>query len=496
MKAIIDLRNKGNKIDKNIYGHFSEHLGRCVYGGYWVGEDSTIPNVRGIRTDIVEAMKAIKAPNIRWPGGCFADDYNWMDGIGPKENRPPMINTHWGGVLENNHFGTHEFMDLCGQIGCEPYICGNVGSGTVREMRNWVEYLTDDGNSPMAQLRRKNGRDSAWGIKYFGIGNENWGCGGFMKADYYAMEFRRYATYVKNYKGMGETNWWQVPPVIKVAGGHNAEVLNWTETLMKEAARFMGALSVHCYVKPGEESNGTVFSKDSWYQTAVNTYEKEALYKQNMSIMDYYDPDKRVIMAVDEWGMWVDNEPGTNNAFLFQQNAMRSAMSAALMLHIFHKYSDRIRLANLAQTINVLQSIIMTEGARMVKTPTYHVFDLFQGHQDASFIPVSWAEKPGTIHRGLPNVDISASTTEAGRAYITIINLSADDNAGIVLNFAGSKAVKACGRLISGEVTAHNTFDAPDAVTTIAIDKVRLTEGEVVLELPACAIAAVEVELW
>lgn len=495
MKAVIDIRNKKNKISRHIYGHFSEHLGRCVYGGYWVGEDSPIPNINGIRTDIVEAMKAIKVPNIRWPGGCFADDYNWMDGIGPKETRPPMVNTHWGGVLENNHFGTHEFMDLCEQIGCEPYICGNVGSGTVREMRNWVEYLTDDGNSPMAQLRRKNGRDRAWDIQFFGIGNENWGCGGFMKAEYYANEFRRYATYVRNYKGMGETNWWQVAPLIKIAGGSNAEDLHWTETLMREAGRFMGGLSVHCYVKPGEESSGTVFSKDSWYQTAVNTLNKESLLKQNISIMDFYDPEKRVLMAVDEWGMWVDNEPGTNNAFLFQQNTMRSAMSAALMLHIFQKYSDRIRLCNLAQTINVLQAIIFTEGAKMVKTPTYHLFDLFKKHQDSYYVPVAWDEKPKSIKMGLPNADISASASDNGKVFITIVNLSADDKAEIVLNFAGRKARSVKGGFISGEVTAHNTLDSPNRVQVQELNDIQVVNGEALLSLFPCTIAAVEAEL-
>lgn len=495
MKAILDARAKTSRINRNIYGHFSEHLGRCVYGGYWVGEDSPIPNVHGIRTDIIDAMKAIKVPNIRWPGGCFADDYNWMDGIGPKEERPPMINTHWGGTLENNHFGTHEFMELCERVGCEPYICGNVGSGTVREMRNWVEYLTDNGNSPMAQLRRKNGRDKAWGIKFFGIGNENWGCGGFMKADYYANEFRRYATYVKNYAGMGETNWWQTPPLIKIAGGANAENLDWTETLMREAGAFMGGLSVHCYVKPGEESNGTTFSKDSWYETAVNTFEKEPLFKQNMSIMDFYDPDKKIAMAVDEWGIWVDNEPDTNNAFLFQQNTMRSAMCAALMLHIFQKFADRIRLCNLAQTINVLQSIILTEGAKMIKTPTYHVFDLFKGHQDAYYLPVSWAEKPNTIEKGLPNVDISASCTEDGKIYVTLVNLSAENKASITLNFADKRAIGAKGRYISGDVTAHNTFESPDVVQTRNLDAIQVEDGETIVELPACAIAAIEIEL-
>ncbi|MDR2932412.1 MAG: alpha-N-arabinofuranosidase, partial [Oscillospiraceae bacterium] len=368
MRATIDIRRKGPVIDRHIYGHFSEHLGRCVYDGYWVGEDSPIPNVRGIRTDIVDAMKAIRTPNIRWPGGCFADDYHWMDAIGPKEKRIPMVNVHWGGTLENNHFGTHEFMDLCEQVGCEPYICGNVGSGTVREMRDWLEYMTDDGQSPMAQLRRQNGREKAWGIKYFGVGNENWGCGGFMTAEEYAGEFRRYATYVRDYQYMGKSNWWQAPPVVRIAGGHNAERYDWTETLMRAAgSRLMGGLSVHCYVKPGEEMNGTSFSEDSWYQTAANTYKKEELFKKSVSIMDYYDPEKNIMMAVDEWGIWVDNEPGTPPGFLFQQNTMRSALCAVLMLHMFHRYADRIRLANLAQTINVLQSIILTEGGKMVK---------------------------------------------------------------------------------------------------------------------------------
>jgi len=492
MRAVIDIRNKGAKISKHIYGHFSEHLGRCVYGGYWVGEDSDIPNIKGVRTDIIEAMKTIKVPNIRWPGGCFADDYNWMDGIGPREKRKPMINVHWGGVLENNHFGTHEFMDMCEQIGCEPYICGNVGSGTVREMRNWVEYLTDDGHSPMAELRRQNGRDKAWGINFFGIGNENWGCGGFMPAEYYAWEYRKYATYVRNYKGMGEANWWQVPPIMKIAGGENVERTDWTETLMREAGRFMGGLSIHCYVKPGDEMNGTQFSEDSWYQTAVNTYNKEPHFKKNISIMDYYDPEKSVAMVVDEWGIWVDNEPGTNNGFLYQQNTMRSALCAALMLHMFHRYSDRIRLCNLAQTINVLQSIILTEGAKMIKTPTYYVFDLYKGHQDADFVPVAWEQKPGAIQKDLPNVDISASTKD-GSVYLTAVNLSAEGPANVKLDFAAGKVKSAAGRYISGEVTAHNTFEEPDAVIDRTLNHIEINGSEISMTLPACAIAAIEI---
>ena len=426
MRAIIDISKKGPRIDRHVYGHFSEHLGRCVYeGGYWAGEDSPVPNVRGIRKDITEAMRAIRVPNIRWPGGCFADDYHWMDGIGPKDERTPIVNVHWGGVLESNHFGTHEFMDLCEQIGCEPYICGNVGSGTVREMRDWVEYLTDDGQSPMAQLRRKNGRDKAWGIRMFGVGNENWGCGGFMTAVQYAQEFRRYASYVRNYPDMGKANWWQTPGIQKIAGGANTENVEWTETLMSSVPlQLMGGLSVHCYVKPGPESSGVDFSDDSWYQTAANTYAKEAQFKRNIDVMDRYDPKKKVAMAVDEWGIWVDNEPGTPPGFLYQQNTMRSALCAALMLHIFHKYADRIRIANLAQTVNVLQAILLTESDSMVKTPTYHVFDLLKGHQDADFLPLTWDREPETIQKNLPHVDLSSSLHE-DTLTVSMINLSA-----------------------------------------------------------------------
>ncbi|NLI60914.1 MAG: alpha-N-arabinofuranosidase [Clostridiales bacterium] len=496
LKAVIDIRNKGAKIDRHVYGHFSEHLGRCIYDGYWVGEDSKIPNIRGIRSDIVEAMKAIKTPNIRWPGGCFADDYYWMDGIGPKSERVPIVNVHWGGVLENNHFGTHEFMDLCEQIGCEPYICGNVGSGTVREMRNWVEYLTDDGQSPMAQLRRKNGREKAWNVKFFGIGNENWGCGGFMEAEYYAHEFRKYATYVRNYQAMGKTNWWESPQITRIAGGANAEQLDWTETLMRKVpSSLMGGLSVHCYVKPGEESHGTVFTEKSWYETAANTFKKEPLLKQQVSIMDYYDPENKVIMAVDEWGIWVDNEPDSHPGFLYQQNTMRSALCAALMFHIFHKFPERIRLASLAQTINVLQSIILTEGEKMIKTPTYHVFDLFKGHQDSNVIPITWDEKPEKIELDLPQVDMSASLDDDGVINITLVNISASSHAKGQLGFAEEAPLRARGRILEGEVTAHNTFDNPNNVTTKEFKGIKIEDGNLYFDLPPCAIVSLEVEI-
>ena len=498
MKARVETKQVGDKINRHIYGHFSEHLGRCVYGGYWVGYNSDIPNVRGIRTDIVEAMRAIKSPNIRWPGGCFADDYHWMDGIGPQNQRKPIVNVHWGGVLEDNSFGTHEFMDLCGQIGASPYICGNVGSGTVREMRDQIEYLTDNGQSPMANLRRQNGREEAWDIEFFGVGNENWGCGGFMTAEQYSMEFRKFAAYIKNYKYMGKVNWWQAPPILRIAGGHNAERVDWQETLMKSIpSRFLGGLSVHIYVKPGEESHGTQFSPQSWYQTAVNTYAKEQLLKNNISIMDYYDPEKKVLMAVDEWGIWVDNEPGSPPGFLYQQNTMRSAMCAALMLHMFHRYADRVKLANLAQTINVLQAILLTEGNQMIKTPTYHVFDLFQGHQNSNFVPVQWDIPPKKIDMELPQVDISASISGEGKLVITAVNLSAEEEADIELQVGGGGLVSAEGRYIAGPVNAHNTFTEPEIVAVQQLSNVQCDPGKnyIKFRLPPCGIASLDVKM-
>ncbi|NLM87064.1 MAG: alpha-N-arabinofuranosidase [Clostridiales bacterium] len=496
MKAIIDAAQKGPRINRHVYGHFSEHLGRCVYhGGYWAGEDSPLPNIRGIRTDIVEAMKAIQVPSIRWPGGCFADDYHWMDGIGPRESRAPIVNVHWGGVLENNHFGTHEFMDLCEQVGCEPYICGNVGSGTVREMRDWIEYLSDGGQSPMARLRRQNGKDKAWDIRMFGVGNENWGCGGFMTAAQYAQEFRKYATYVRNYPDMGKANWWQTPGIMKIAGGTNTENTEWTETLMSSVPlRLLGGLSVHCYVKPGAESDGVRFSDDSWYQTAVNTYAKEAQFKRNIDIMDRYDPDQTVAMAVDEWGLWVDNEPGTAPGYLYQQNTMRSALCAALMLHTFHRYADRIRVANLAQTINVLQAILLTEGSRIVRTPTYHVFDLFKGHQDGDSLPVQWEKAPDTIEKGLPQVDLSSSIS-GEMLTISFVNLSAWQEANLRVELRGASPRGVSGRFISGEPTAHNTFDRPDRVAAAALRAISLQDSLLCACLPPCAIGAFEIRL-
>ena len=348
---IFAAQKKGT-INKNIYSHFAEHLGRCIYEGLWVGEDSPIPNTKGIRNDVLEALKKIKLPVLRWPGGCFADEYHWKDGIGPLSNRKLMINTHWGGVVENNHFGTNEFMLLCELLGCEPYICGNVGSGTVQEMQEWIEYVSFEGESPMANLRRDNGHEKPWGLKYFGVGNENWGCGGNMRVEYYADLYRRYQTYARNY---GSNK------LYKIACGPNSADYHWTEVMMREAGAYMDGLSLHYYTVCGtwqNKSSATDFNELEWFSIMKNSLFMDELITKHSALMDVYDPQKRVGLMVDEWGTWHSVEPGTNPGFLYQQNTMRDAVSAGTHLNIFNNHCERVQMANIAQLVNVLQSMI------------------------------------------------------------------------------------------------------------------------------------------
>ena len=351
-------------INRNIYGHFSEHLGRCIYQGMYVGEDSEIPNVNGMRKDVVDALRHIRVPVLRWPGGCFADEYHWEDGIGPREARKRMVNTHWGGVVEDNSFGTHEFMELCAQIGCEPYVNGNVGSGTVREMAEWVEYLNSDGDSTVVQRRWANGRRESFGVKYWGVGNENWGCGGNMLPEYYANEYRRYQTYCRDY---GQHK------LYKIACGPGTPDTEWTEVVMKLAHDKMDALTMHYYTVPTgvwkDKGRATMFDEAMYYQTLHAALRMDSIILGHLAAMDKYDPEHRVGLIVDEWGAWHNVEPDSNPGFLYQQNTMRDALVASLTLDIFNSHADRIVMANLAQTVNVLQAVILTEGGRMALTP-------------------------------------------------------------------------------------------------------------------------------
>ena len=485
-KLVVNTLDRRSRINKNIYGHFSEHLGRCIYGGIYVGENSPIPNENGMRTDVVEALKKIKLPVLRWPGGCFADEYHWKDGIGPKETRKKMVNTNWGGVVEDNSFGTHEFLEFCRQVGCEPYINGNVGSGTVQEMSEWMEYMTFDGVSPMAELRAKNGRKEPWKVKYFGVGNENWGCGGCMRPEYYADLYRRYQNYVHNY---GDNK------VFKIACGPGEADYAWTDTLMKLAGAHMDALTLHHYSVPGnwdKKGSATEFSGEEYFLTMEKALFMEELITRHVEIMNRYDPEGRVGLIVDEWGTWYDVEPGTNPGFLYQQNTMRDALVAAATLNIFNRHSDRVIMANLAQLVNVLQSVILTEGEQMVLTPTYHVFDLYKGHQDATLLGCYVeTEKVGGEH-GIPNLTVSASAAEDGTVLVTLANLSPDCDYPIDCQLDGLVPQTAEGRILKGQLHDYNDFDNGNAVQPEAF-RAEIAEGNLHFTAPAGSVLSLTI---
>lgn len=479
-------------ISRHIYGQFSEHLGRCIYEGVWVGPDSPIPNTRGIRNDVVAALKNIKVPNIRWPGGCFADEYHWKDGIGPREHRPSIINTHWGGVVENNHFGTHEFMDFCEQVGAEPVICGNVGSGTVQEMMEWVEYMTSDADSPLANLRRQNGREKPWKVRFFGVGNESWGCGGNMRPEFYADVFRRYNTFIKNYPGN---------EVYRIASGAPGEDYHWTEVLMAQVGKRMNGLSLHHYSLPtgswtGSKGSSTRFGEDHWFSTLRNTYLMEELVTKHSAIMDKHDPEKTIGLIVDEWGAWYDVEPGTNPGFLYQQNTMRDGVVAAINLNIFNNHSERVKMANIAQLVNVLQAMILTDKEKMILTPTYHVFEMFTPHHDATLLPSEIQGEDYTFGgQKLPGVTVSASRDQSGTIHVSLCNLDPNRPAGINAELRGASLKTISGRVLtSAGMTAHNTFDKPDALKPTSFEGARLARNGFTATLPPMAVVVLELK--
>jgi alpha-N-arabinofuranosidase len=494
-QIIINADLGKTQISRHIYGHFAEHLGRCIYGGFWVGEDSPIPNTRGIRNDVIAALRAVQIPNLRWPGGCFADEYHWMDGIGPREQRPTMVNTHWGGVTENNHFGTHEFMDLCEQLGCEPYICGNLGSGSIQEMQQWVEYLTFDGKSPMADLRARNGHPEPWRIAFWGVGNENWGCGGTMRPESYADEYRRYQTYVRNF---GNNK------LYKIACGPRNDDYYWTDVLMKNGRNMRGdllmhGLSLHYYTPDGPyrlQHSATQFGEREWIDILKTSTLMDELIKNHATIMDRHDPEKRVELIVDEWGTWFRVEPGTHPRFLYQQNSMRDALVAALTLNIFNQHCDRVTMANIAQTINVLQALILTEagGDRLVLTPTYHIFEMYKVHQDAIMLPLDLScEEYAYDDYRMPGLSASASKDASGRVHLSICNVNPHHSADVTCELRGMTLSAASARVLTAErMQDHNTFDTPEQVRPTEFAGATVHDNRVTITLPAKSVVVLE----
>ena len=486
-RYIINADIVRSKIDKNIYGNFSEHLGRCVYEGMYVGENSDIPNVNGMRTDVVEALKKIKLPQLRWPGGCFADTYHWMDGIGDKSKRKKIVNVHWGDVVEDNSFGTDEFMEFCRQVGCEPYICGNVGSGTVQEMQEWVEYLNSTG-TPMSELRKENGHADPYGVTYFAVGNENWGCGGNMTPEFYADNYNRYAGYLHNYE----------KKLFKVACGPSGTDYNWTKVLMEKSGKRMDGLALHHYtVDPmhgwRDKGDAVDFNELEWASLLNEANRIDTIIARHSTIMDQYDPEKRVALVIDEWGTWFNVEKGTHPAFLYQQNTLRDALVAAMELNIFNLHSDRVRMCNIAQLINVLQALILTDGAKMILTPTYHIFDMYKAHMDANLVE-TYLECDDYEYQGIktPAISQSASVNENGDMTITLTNIDPNAERSIVADIRGEVYASASATILTADkMNEHNDFDAPDRIAVKDYNGISLSGGKLSITIPKKSVIAI-----
>jgi alpha-N-arabinofuranosidase len=487
----VDTGKPGPVINKNVYGQFAEHLGTGIYGGLWVGQNSSIPNTRGWRNDVVGALKELKVPLVRWPGGCFADEYHWRDGIGARNKRPVKVNTHWGGVAEDNAVGTHEFFDLVEILGTEAYINGNLGSGTPQEMAEWLEYMTSDTKSSLAELRRKNGRKAPYKVAYFGIGNEAWGCGGNMKPEYYANLYNHYATFLKT------------PPDARpkmVASGGNDNDTKWTEVLSKEAARGTDGISFHYYTLPTgvweKKGAATGFPESEWFSTMQQTLRMDQHIKQNVAILDKNDPEKKIGFYVDEWGTWYDVEPGTNPGFLFQRNTLRDAVVAALNFNIFHAHAERVRMTNIAQMVNVLQAMIITDKEKMLLTPTYHAYKMYIPFQDATSLPVAVDNDVAysSNGKGVPGISATAARAKDGKVYIALVNTHPTRASDVTLNVAGLTVGGVAGQVLTADaMDAHNTFEQPQAIKPAPFSA-RAQDGKLTIKVPAKAVMVFAVE--
>jgi len=491
-RIILAADNPGPVISKDIYGQFSEHLGACIYGGLWVGKDSPVPNKDGVRLDVLNALKAMKIPNLRWPGGCFADTYHWRDGIGPQSQRASIVNVNWGGVTEDNSFGTNEFMALVGDLGCDAYINGNVGTGSPKEMSEWVEYLTSANKSPVTDLRKQTGHDDPWKVKYFAIGNENWGCGGNMTAGYYADQMRQYSTFLRDYSGNS---------LYRIACGPAGDDFKWTETLMKDPgtrSMFQG-ISIHYYsFVDGWDFKGsaTDFTEREWFETFRLNWDMDRILKVHEAIMNLYDPQNTKGLIVDEWGNWFRVEPGTNPAFLFQQNTMRDAITAAIHLNIFNNHAARVKMANIAQLANVLQSVILTKGDKMVLTPTYYVFRMFSVHQNAKLLPMDIkCENYSYGGKSIPAVSASASVDDNGVIHISLANLNPSHEINMSCIIEGITPGQISGEVLTApEMNSYNSFEDQYAVKPVSFSSFRMKDKNLEVSLPSKSVVVLEIK--
>lgn len=478
-------------IDPDIYGQFAEHLGHGIYGGLWVGETSHIANTRGFRNDVVAALKALSVPVVRWPGGCFADQYHWRDGIGPRGKRPVRVNVSWGGVEETNAVGTHEFMDLMEMLGSKAYVDTNVGTGSPQETKDWLEYMTSPTNSALARERARNGRKAPWRVDFVGFGNEPWGCGGHMRPEAYSDLYHRFAAFGA------------VPPgtANKIAAGAYDDEVAWTEALMA-GNRFndLDAISLHHYALPTgdwkHKGAAVGFDEDQWIDTLKAALRMDSIIAEHTAVMDRYDPGKKVALYVDEWGNWYDPEAGSNPGFLEQQNTLRDALTAALNFNIFHAHADRVRMANIAQMVNVLQALILTDDARMVLTPTYHAFMMFKPFRGATDLGTA-LNTPEYRYgdTAVPALQVSAARDENGAILIALVNLDPHRPAHLDVTLAPFAARTVSGTILTADaMDAHNSFEHPDSVAPHPFHGASLAPGGIDVDVPAKSVTVLTVQ--
>ncbi len=482
VRVVINADLGESTISRYIYGHFGEDLGRNIYDGFWTKAGT---GQWHLRDDVIEALKRIQIPTLRWPGGCFADYYHWRDGVGPRAQRPKMVNTVWGGVTEDNSFGTDEYMELMRRLGAEPFIVGNVGSGTVEEMSKWWDYLHAPQGSPLGDERTRNGHTAPYSIRFWGVGNESWGCGGAMTPQEYANVYKRYAEFVRGGRPF------------RIATGPNGDDYAWMDTMMREAGQMIDGIDLHNYTVAGTWQNkgrATEFTEQEWFSSLQRANRMDTLITRHSTIMDRYDPGKRVWLLVGEWGMWHDPEPGSTPGFLYQQNTLRDAVVAGLHLNIFNEHADRVKMANLAQTINVLQAVILTQGEKMVLTPTYWVFDMYKVHQDATLLPLSIKSDAYTFGgQSVPAVSASASKDKEGRIHITFVNVDPGRGRRVQVDVRGQKVAAVAGRVLTAAaMNAHNTFEQPNTIQPVEFKGATLVGSELTVELPSKSVVELE----
>lgn len=494
-QVTINTTTPGATINKDVYGQFAEHLGRGIYEGLWVGPDSKIPNTKGWRNDVVGALKEIKVPLVRWPGGCFADEYHWREGIGPRKNRPVKLNTNWGGVTENNAVGTHEFFDLIDLLGADAYVNGNLGSGTVQEMAEWLEYMTGDGDSSLANLRRKNGHAKPFKVKYFAVGNESWGCGGNMTADFYTSLYKQYATFLKTPKDNS--------PKLIAVGANDVEP-DWTEYvtghIKQNWSLRVDGISFHYYTLPNnnwkEKGAALNFPESQWFTTFQQTLRMDGFIEHNVQALNKTDPEKKIGFYVDEWGTWYDTEKGQNPGFLYQQNSLRDALVAAVNFNIFHKHAERVQMTNIAQMVNVLQAMILTDKDKMLVTPTYYAFKMYVPFQDATSLPVTMTNVPDYQfeQQKIPGISVSAAKAKDGKVYLAVANINPNQAENLIISTKGLNLSKATGQILTADkLDAHNSFEAPSAITPTAYSA-SANNGQLTLTIPGKSVVVVALE--